>query len=97
MRIETYKTLTLGFIIGVVFMAGVACVPAAKSALDVMAPTAIDIITQLVKDRWGADAEVDVPSTACIPGPPSSADWFGDDDDDEFEYGLCKGKAIGDP
>lgn len=51
MRIETYKTLTLGFIIGVVFMAGVsACsIPAAKSALDVMAPTAIDILTKLVK------------------------------------------------
>ena len=71
-----------------------ACTPAAQSALNVIAPLAVDAITMLVRDRWGADAEVDRATAACIPAPPSAADWFGDDDDHDFEYATCRGKAV---
>lgn len=65
----------------------------AKSALEVLADDGVDAITRLVKDRWGSDAEADTRTMACVPAPPSSADWWGDDDN-EFEYALCRGKAI---
>ena len=92
------KQLALGVVLGVVLVLGGGCAlfnsPAAKSALEVIAPNAVDAITKLVKDRWGTDADVDEATTACVPAPPSSSDWFGDDDDEEFEYALCRGKAI---
>ncbi len=68
--------------------------PPVKSALEVLAPNAVDAITRLVKDRWGSDAEADTDSMACVPAPSSSADWFGDDDENDFEYALCRGKAV---
>ncbi len=67
--------------------------PAAQTALDVVAPLAVDALTSLVKQRWGSDAEVDVPTANCVKAPESAADWFGDDDRD-FEYITCRGKAV---
>jgi hypothetical protein len=80
-----------------VFVCGTGCGlfggEAAKSALEVIAPTAVDAITRLVKDRWGSEAEVDIDTAACVPSPRSDSEWWGDDDDD-FVYARCRGKAI---
>ncbi len=65
----------------------------AQHVLREIAPSAVDAITQLVHDRWGSDAKVDTTTTTCVVAPPSSPDWFGDDEG-EYVYALCRGKAL---
>lgn len=62
--------------------------PAAKSALDVIAPIAADALSGLISDRFGS--ETDEASAGCFPLP-------GDfNDDDGHVYILCRAKPVGD-
>lgn len=75
------------------FVTGCGAAPLAFATLQTLAPTAVDAVTQLVRERWGSDAEVDVPSAGCFEAPDRVADFVGDDDR-EFVYACCRGKAV---
>lgn len=66
--------------------------PPLRSALEVVAPAAVDALAKAVSERWGEDAEVDVPTVGCFPAPQGTADAFGDDDG-SFVYVTCRAKA----
>lgn len=89
------KRLLLFYVVFVAVAAGCGLLASegAQNVLREIAPSAVDAITQLVQDRWGADAEVDKSTTTCVVAPPSSPDWFGDDEG-EYVYALCRGKAL---
>lgn len=70
-----------------------ACTPAAQTALEVLAPVAVDALTQLVAERWGSNAEVDTETAGCFRAPASVAVLVGDDDL-EFVYAVCRAKAL---
>ena len=59
--------------------------PVAQSALEVLAPIAADTLTQLIDDRYGK--EVDEGSAGCFALPAGF-------NDDEFEYAICRAKAV---
>ncbi len=65
----------------------VACGPAAKSALDVIAPIAADALSDLISDRFGSDTDED--SAGCFELP----DGF-NDDGEGYVYILCRAKPI---
>lgn len=94
--------LTLAFLAGcgtgpavliLAFVPGCGAGPAALTALEVIAPSAIDAITDLVKERWGSDAEVDTDSLGCYRAPEACAEIVGDDYRDHV-YACCRGKAV---
>ncbi len=89
MRLHYYLLFALTLAAG----CGLLASEGAQNALKVIAPHAVDAITQLVQDRWGAGAEVDTTTTTCVVAPPSAPDWFGDDEG-EYVYALCRGKAL---
>lgn len=77
----------------VAFLAGCGTAPAALTALQLIAPSAVDALTQLVKERWGSEAEVDTESMGCFRAPDACADIVGDDYH-EFEYACCRAKPV---
>lgn len=62
--------------------------PAAKTALDVIAPIAADALTALIQERFGSDT--DEASAGCFPIP---GDF--NDDGDGYVYILCRAKPVG--
>jgi len=78
--------------IALAFVVGCGAAAPALTALEVIAPTAVDAITRLVKDRWGSGAEVDIDTAGCVPSPSTDSEWWGDDYE-EFVYARCRGKA----
>lgn len=85
---KKYLPLLLAFGCGCASMA-----PVALTALEVLSPHAVDALTQLVKERWGSDAVVDVESMGCFRAPEACADIVGDDYR-EFTYACCRAKAV---
>ncbi len=69
--------------------------PVAKSALESVAPVAVDLLTKLIQDKFGSDAEVDVPSSRCVETEPDH-EAFGEDyeDDEPWTYIKCRGKPV---
>lgn len=79
--------------IPILILALAACTPMAKTALEILAPAAIDALTQLVLERWGSNAEVDKETAGCFRAPASVAVLVGDDDL-EYVYTVCRAKAL---
>ena len=77
----------------IAFIAGCGTAPAALTALQMISPSAVDALTQLVQRRWGTDAVVDTDSMGCFEAPKACADLVGDDYRD-FEYACCRAKAV---
>ena len=83
----------VGIVLVLTAMASPGCFPAAKTVLDLIAPAAIDALTQLVSERWGADAEVDEETAGCFRAAADVAELVGDDDQ-EYVYVVCRAKAV---
>jgi hypothetical protein len=60
--------------------------PAAKSALEIVAPIAAEALSDLIRKRYGAD--VDKESAGCYALPEFTTD------EDGFDYVLCRAKAV---
>ncbi len=87
-----YAALIVAFVAGCI-AGGCGAGPAALTALEVIAPSAVDAITMLVKERWGSDSEVDTDSLGCYRAPEACAELVGDDYRENV-YACCRGKAI---
>ncbi len=61
--------------------------PAAKTALDIIAPIAADALTALISDRYGS--EPDEATAACFPLPDDFTA------DDGYVYAMCRAKPVG--
>lgn len=61
--------------------------PAAKTALDVIAPIAADTLTAIIQDRFGTAPDED--TGECFELPESF-----NDDGEGYVYALCRGKPI---
>lgn len=72
----------------------VACTPGAVTALEILAPVAKDALAMLVHERWGSDAEVDVDTASCFRTDEQCGAQVVGDDEIEFVYTTCRGKAI---
>lgn len=84
----------LAFALGVLVTSASSCTPAAKTVFDVLAPFAGDAIGQLVRERWGDDAEVDVETAGCFRTDEQCGAQVVGDDDTEFVYTTCRGEAL---
>lgn len=90
MSIRDWKFFDRGWAIGLVcgmawVTTAVACGPAAKTALDVIAPIAADALTDLIQDRFGSATDED--SAGCFPLPGEF-----NDSDEGYVYILCRAK-----
>lgn len=63
-----------------------------QSALQKLAPKAVEALGNAVVKRWGEEAQVHEGSAGCFPAEDAVADSFGDDDRD-FVYIVCRAKA----
>lgn len=72
----------------VIAWAGIAaCGPAAKTALDVIAPIAADALSDLISERFGSATDED--SAGCFELPSEF-----NDDDEGYVYILCRAKPV---
>ncbi len=95
MKITWFEWSTqLALIVGALLLVGCGFLgsPPVRSALEAVAPQAVDALAKAVTGRWGEDAQVDEDSAGCFPAPANTADAFGDDDR-EYEYVTCRVKA----
>ena len=77
--------LLLAVILAVVAACGT---PAAKSALEVIAPIAADALSDLISDRFGSDT--DEGTAGCFELPEGF-----NDDGEGYVYIICRAKPVG--
>jgi hypothetical protein len=82
-----------GFALMASFVVGAGCAalssPGVQSALQAVAPSAVEALTAAVVKRWGPEAEVDTGSALCFELP----DAVQIEGDDGYAYVLCRAKA----
>lgn len=83
------------FALGMLVTSAASCTPGtAKTVFDVLKPFAGDAIEQLVRERWGDDAEVDIETAGCFRTDEQCGAQVVGDDDIEFVYTTCRGEAL---
>lgn len=86
-------TFAAGLTVGT--LSACAAIPPAVTVLQTIAPAAGEALAQLVRERWGRAAEVDVSTAGCFRTTPECGAEIVGDDDREYEYAVCRAKAVG--